>query len=97
MFNLTVWGPSQRCTMNPRLVRDFFFIYIFVENYMNVIKVCQTDTYINMYLPIKEVFSCHNVKIINVSDLSSLLLVVHILTVISINVSNMFHIDYIIS
>jgi len=50
-----------------------------------------------MYLPIKEVFSCHNVKIINVSDLSSLLLVVHILTVISINVSNMFHIDYIIS
>ena len=75
--------------------RFIFFIYIFVENYMNVIKVCQTDTYINMYLPIKEVFSCHNVKIINVSDLSSLLLVVHILTVISINVSNMFQIDYI--
>ena len=59
MFNLTVWGLSQRCTINPRLVRDLlFFIYIFVENYMNVIKVCQTDTYINMYLPIKEVFSC---------------------------------------
>jgi len=97
MFNLTVWGLSQRCTMNPRLVKDLIFFYIFVENYMNVIKICQTDTYINMYLPIKEVFSCHNVKIINVSDLFLLLLVVHILTVISINVSNMFHIDYIIS
>ena len=29
MFNLTVWGLSQRCTMNPRLVRNLiFFIYI---------------------------------------------------------------------
>ena len=64
---------------------------------MNVIKICQTDTYINMHLPIKEVISCHNVKIINVSDLFVLLLLVHILTVIFMNVSNMFHIDYSIS
>jgi hypothetical protein len=71
--------------------------FIYIRRKLYVIKVCQTDTYINMYLPIKEVFSCHNVKIINVSDLSLLLLVVHILTVIFINVSNMFHIDYFIS
>jgi hypothetical protein len=43
-------------------LKTVLVLYIFVENYMNVIKVCQTDTYINMYLPIKEVFSCHNVR-----------------------------------
>jgi hypothetical protein len=53
MFNLTVWGLSERCTMNPRLVRDLIFFYIYIRRKLyECDKVCQTDTYINMYLQI---------------------------------------------
>ena len=61
MFKSDSLGAFSKLYYEFTTPKRLNFLYIRRTLYINVIKVCPTDTYINMYLPVKEEFSCHNV------------------------------------